>query len=126
MKNLLILTSLIELSLGIALVILPGEVIKLLFGNSETGSIIVLARFTGIVFVCFSIACFPSKNSSDLNISSPVFRAMFLYNFLAAVYLGYMRFSENFDGVILLPAAILHSIITIYFIYIFQKNKLSA
>lgn len=126
MKNLLILTSLIELSLGIALLILPGEVLKLLLGHSETGSIIVLARFTGIAFTCFSIACFPSKNSFDLNVKSPVFRAMFLYNLLAAVYLGYLRFAENLNGVLLLPAAMLHSLITIYFVYIFQNNKRSA
>lgn len=124
MKNLLIFTSLIELSLGIALVILPAEVLKLLFGTDETGTIIVLSRFTGIVFICFGLACFPSKNSTDDNITSSIFKAMFLYNFLAAVYLGYMKFAENFDGALLLPAVIFHFLITLIFVFMSRRRRL--
>ncbi len=125
MKKLLLFTSLIELSLGIALIFSPSAVLQLLFGTEDTGSIIVLARFTGIVFLCFSIACFPTGKSNDANVFSTTFKAMFLYNFLAAVYLANMRFIENFDGVLLLPAVIFHSLITVYFMYVFLKVKRS-
>jgi len=123
MKKLLLSTSLIELSLGIFLILMPATVLSLLFGWEESGHIILLSRFTGIVFVCFGLACYPSNNPADENKISMTFIAMFLYNFLAAVFLGYMKFGENFDGVLLLPAVILHSFITIYFVYIFKNIK---
>lgn len=123
MKKLLVFTSLVEFSLGISLVIVPSIVLKLLFGIEDSKSITALSQLTGIVFLCFAIACFPSKNSTDSNINASAFKAMFLYNILAAVYLGYMKFAEQFDGILLFPAVILHSMITIYFVIIRLKNK---
>lgn len=123
MKKLLLTTSLIELSLGIFLILMPATVLSLLFGWEESGHIILLARLAGIVYVCFGIACYPSNNPADENKISMTFIAMFLYNFLAAIFLGYIRFGENFEGVLLLPAVIFHSLITIYFVFVFKNIK---
>ncbi len=123
MKKLLVFTSLIELALGITLFFIPSTVLILLFGSEESHITIMLGRFTGIVFICFGLACFPLKQfAGDLR-QTPAFRAMFIYNAMAAIYLGYLKFIDNFNGVILLPAVILHALITFYFVYVSMKKE---
>ena len=123
MKKLLIITSIVELLLGIFLILLPVNVIVLLFGVDPGRDLIMVSRLTGIAYLCFGISCFPSKATEGNLYGSNAYRSMFLYNFLAAVYLGYAKFALGYDGIILLPAVILHSIITLYFLYLSIKKN---
>lgn len=123
MKKLLKFTSVLETLLGVFLIIDPSLVLKILFNMESTASIIALSRLTGIIYFCFGIACFPKNEISGNYNKSPVVRAMFLYNILAAIYLGYLKFVSGYDGVLLLPAVILHTLITFYFVYIIFISK---
>ena len=127
MRKLLIFTSILEALLGVCLIIFPSLVLKILFDMEMTAAISAVSRLTGIVYVCFGIACFPAKEIPGEFIDSPVVRAMFLYNVLAALYLGYLKFDSVFNGVLLLPAVILHTLITFYFVYFIfiRKKKIS-
>jgi hypothetical protein len=121
MRKLLFFTSLLEFTLGIVLLIFPSVVFNLIFGINNTESITVLGRFTGIVFICFGLACFPSK-SIEIVSSLPTFKAMFTYNLLATIYFTYIKIVTGFNGILLVPAVILHGLITAYFIFLMWKK----
>lgn len=123
MKKLLFFTSILELTLGIVLIIIPAVVLNLLFGTGDSESLLVLGRFTGIVFICFGLACFPTKDFKIYNNQSPTVRAMFTYNLLATIYFLYIKTVVGLNGILLVPAIILHCIITIYFIFLMYKNE---
>jgi len=123
LKKLLKFTSVLETLLGAFLIIDPSLVLKLLFNMDSTASIIALSRLTGIVYFCFGIVCFPPNEISGNYNKSPVVRAMFLYNILAAIYLGYLKFVSGYDGRLLFPAVILHVLITICFVYMIFVSK---
>lgn len=123
MRKLLIFTSLIEAGLGICLIILPSEVINLVLGTETTKSMAAFCRLSGATFVCLGIACFPSKGETGFPNSAPSVRAMFAYNLFAGIYLGYLKFASGYDGILLLPACILHIAITIYFIFLMFVKK---
>jgi len=128
LKKLLKFTSVLETLLGVFLIIDPSLVLKILFNMGSTASIIALSRLTGIIYFCFGIACFPKNDISGNYNKSPVVRAMFLYNILAAIYLGYLKFVSGYDGKLLFPAVILHVLITLCFVYIIfiSKKDISA
>ncbi len=123
MKKLLTFTSILEALLGVSLIIFPSLVLKILFDMEMTAAISAVSRLTGIVYICFGIACFPAKEISGDIMKCPEVRAMFLYNILAAVYLGYLKYDSVFDGALLLPAVILHILITFCFVYIIFIRK---
>jgi hypothetical protein len=123
LKKLLKFTSVLETLLGVFLIIDPSLVLKSLFNMDSTASIIALSRLTGIVYFCFGIVCFPPNEISGNYNKSPVVRAMFLYNILAAIYLGYLKFVSGYDGRLLFPAVILHVLITLCFVYMIFVSK---
>lgn len=124
MRKLLIFTSLLETALGFFLLILPSEVIYLVLGTETTKSMEAFCRLSGATFVCLGIACFPSKGETEFPNSAPSVRAMFAYNLFAGIYLGYLKFAAGYDGILLLPACLLHIAITIYFVFLmFMKSK---
>lgn len=123
MKKLLVLTSVLETLLGIFLIIDPTPVIRLLLGTESTSIVQTISRLTGIVYICFGAACYPVELTQGKFIKVPSVRAMLLYNLLAAVYLGYLKFAEKLTGELLLPAVILHFLITICFLYLIKKQS---
>ncbi len=128
MKKLLIFTSVLEALLGLFLIIDPALVLKVLLNMDSTADIIALSRLTGIVYACFGAACYPAGDIPGIIAGKSVVRAMFIYNILAAIYLGYLKFVSGYDGVLLFPAVILHFLITIIFVYLIfiKKREITA
>jgi len=59
MKRVLILTAVAEVATGVALLIVPSLVGRLLFGEELTGVAIPVARVTGIALIALGVACWP-------------------------------------------------------------------
>ena len=57
MKHLLVFTALAEGALGLALLIVPSLVARLLLGEELAGVAIPIARVAGIALIAFGIAC---------------------------------------------------------------------
>lgn len=125
MKKLLIFTSILETALGILLVLVPVQILKILLGIESDTSVEVLSRLTGLVYICFGIACYPGSLIPQNFIRIPAVRSMLVYNFFAAVYLGYLKFVAGYTGQLLFPAVILHALITIIFIYLIATESKS-
>ena len=118
MKKLMIITSVIEAILGILLIFDPELVLKKLLGIEASSAIETIGRLTGIVYLCFGIACFPISDKAGKYIKDPAVRAMALYNLFAALYLGYLKFAAGYDCELLFPAVILHAAISVIFLYL--------
>ncbi len=107
-RTLLRLSAGLEAATGLALIALPEVVARILLGTGLSASGIAVARVGGFGLLSLGLACWPGDEVTAGDI-----RALFTYNLLAALYLGYLRVGGGFDGLLLLPASILHAVLTL-------------
>ena len=88
---------------GLALLILPNLVARLLLGMELTGAGIPAARMAGIALIGLSVACLPGL----------ALAGMLTYSALVTLYLGYLGLAEEFSSVLLWPAVLLHAVLTV-------------
>jgi hypothetical protein len=81
----------------------------MLLGASLSDSGIGVARLTGIALLCLAVACWPSEGVATHHATL----ALFLYNLLASVYLGYLRVGGGFFSYLLFPACLLHGVLAL-------------
>jgi hypothetical protein len=110
-KTLLMISSSIELATGLALIAVPSLVASVLLSVGLTSGGMAVGRVGGLGLVSLAIACWPQRGGPY---AQPI-RALFLYNLMAAFYLGYLRIGGEFDSFLLLPACALHGILALLF-----------
>lgn len=104
-RKLVMLSAAIEMATGLALIAVPALAARLLLGVGLSQSGIAVTRLTGIALLCLGLACWPNAGGS----TQPAIRALFTYNLLAALYLGYLRVGGGFVSYLLLPGCVLHA-----------------
>ena len=104
MKRLLALTAIIEAATGLALIVAPSLVGRLLFGTEFTGVANPAARVTGIALLALGVACWPG---------STALCGMLTYSGLATLYLLYLAIRGEWVGPLLWPVVALHGILTV-------------
>ena len=102
MKRVVILAAVGEAATGVALLIVPSLVGRLLFGEELTGVAIPLARVIGIALIALGVACWPG----------PPLVGMLTYSATVTLYLAYVGFMGGLTGILLWPAVVLHVILT--------------
>ena len=102
--RLLALAAVAEAATGVALLIVPSLVCRLLFGAELTGVSILLARVTGIALMGLGIACWPKWTALC---------GMLTYSALATLYLAYLGIGGESVGLLLWPAVVLHAVLTL-------------
>jgi len=107
--TLLRLSAVLEAATGVALIAIPEVAARVLLGTTLSPSGIAVARVGGFALLSLGLSCLPGGEE----VTPQAVRALFIYNLLAGVYLGYLRFGGGFDGFLLLPASILHALITL-------------
>jgi hypothetical protein len=103
MKKLLAVAAVAEAATGVALLIVPSLVVRLLLGAELTGVSIPVARVTGIALLALGVACWPG---------STALCGMLTYGALVTVYLVYLGL-VGFTGILLWPAVVVHALLTI-------------
>jgi hypothetical protein len=103
MKKLLALAAVVEAVTGLALMVAPSLVGRLLFGAEGTGVAIPVARVLGIALIALGVACWPG----------PALLGMLTYGALATAYLLYLAFGGEWVGPLLWPAVVLHAALTL-------------
>jgi hypothetical protein len=111
-KTLLKFSSSLELATGIALIVAPGVVAKVLMSVGLTPGGEAIGRVGGCGLFSLAIACWPRAVGDH----AQGIRALFLYNFMAACYLGYLIVGGEFRGILLLSACALHGLLALFFI----------
>ncbi len=107
MKKVLVITAVLEAATGVALLLVPSVVGRLLLGTVLTGVAIPIARLTGIALISLGVACLP--------VSTALY-GMLTYSVLATSFLFYLAIRSPWVGPLLWPAVVLHAILTILLI----------
>jgi hypothetical protein len=105
----ILFSSAIEAATGVALIAVPTPVGRLLLGVQLPSSGIAVARVAGFGLLALGIGCWPRDDAA----SGQSIRALFTYNLLAGLFLGYLRVGGGFSGLLLLPASLLHVILAL-------------
>ena len=103
MKKVLTVAAVAEVATGMALLIVPSLVGRLLFGAEFTGVANPAARVTGIALLALGVGCWPG---------STALCGMLTYGTLVTLYLAYLGVIGEWVGPLLWPAVILHAILT--------------
>jgi hypothetical protein len=107
-KTLVTLAAGLEVATGVALSLSPTLVVRVLFGADLSDGGVAVGRVGGFALLSLAIACWPHKDAF-----APATRAMFLFNLLTALYLGYLKVGGGFVSFLLLPACLLHAVMAI-------------
>ena len=102
MKKVLLLAAVSEAATGLALLIVPSLVGRLLLGQELAGVAIPVARVLGIALIALGVACWPG---------TPLV-GMLTYSAAVTLYLAYVGFAGGLTGILLWPAVVLHVILT--------------
>jgi len=103
MKKLLIFTGVAEAATGVALLVVPALVGRLLLGAELAGVSIVIARVAGIALLALAVGCWPG----------PALLGMLTYNALGTVYFACLALGGEWSGPLLWPAVGLHAVLTL-------------
>ena len=103
MKRALVLAAVGEAATGLALLVVPSIVGKLLLGEELTGVAVPVARVAGIALIGLGVACWPG---------TPIL-GMLTYGAAVAVYLAYLGLAGGLGGILLWPAVALHVVLAI-------------
>ena len=99
MRRLLTLAAIIEMTAGLALVVVPSVVVRLLLGGEISGASIPLGRVAGFGLLSLGIACWPECDRTANMV--PALRAMLTYNSLAMLYLLWLGIGGQWVGPLL-------------------------
>lgn len=102
MKKVLVLAGVSEAATGLALLIVPSLVGRLLLGEELTSVAIPVARVLGIALIALGVTCWPA---------TPLV-GMLTYSVAVTLYLAYIGFAGGITGILLWPAVVLHVILT--------------
>jgi len=104
MKKVLTIAAVAEAAMGVALIVLPSLVVRLLLGSHLAGLASPLARVAGIALLALGVACLPSCTALC---------GMLTYSLLATAYLFYLAVRGEWAGPLLWPVVGLHIILTL-------------
>jgi hypothetical protein len=102
MKWVLIFAAVGETGTGLALLIVPSLVGRLLLGEELTGIALPVAGVAGIALIALGVACWPG----------PPRVGMLAYSAAVTLYLADVGFAQGLAGPLLWPAVVLHASLT--------------
>src|SRR4029453_9612794 len=104
MKKALTVAAVLEVATGMALLIVPSLIGRLLFGEELTGIVIPVARVLGIALIALGVGCWPG---------STALYGMLAYSGLVTFYLLYLAIRCEWVGPLLWPVVALHGILSV-------------
>jgi len=114
---LLAVAAVSEAATGLALLVYPPIVIRLLLGAETAGVAEVVSRFGGIGLISLGIACWPSGSPHQ------ALNGMLSYGTLAALYLAYIGVRGQGVGVLLWPAVVVHAFLIILLLRVRSREE---
>jgi hypothetical protein len=103
MKKVLIFAAVAEGLTGVALLVAPEFVIRVLAGTGATVLTTSVGRVTGIALIGLGVATSPGPGSIG----------MLTYTVLVALYLAYMGMRGGWGGPLLWPAIAVHAVLAL-------------
>ena len=114
LRRTLAFAAIAESATGLALMIDPAIVVRLLLGADIDGTGTLLGRCFGIALLALGVACWPGRARAEFGVQA--FYAMLAYNAPIALFLGYLGFVAHEGGILLWPAVALHAAVALLLI----------
>jgi hypothetical protein len=114
MKKLLALAAVVEAATGLALIAVPGIVVRLLLGAEISGASIPLGRVAGAALLALGVACWLARNDRQSRTARGLVVAMLMYNIAATAVLAFAGIGLGLYGVVLWPAVALHAAMAVW------------
>ena len=108
MNKPLAFAALAEAATGVALIVVPSLVARLLLGTELSGVAVALGRVAGISLLSLGFACWPGKEPTRAALCG-----MATYGLLVTLYLLYLGIRGEWVGPLLWPAVALHAVLTL-------------
>lgn len=108
MNKPLAFAALAEAATGVALIVVPALVARLLLGAELSGVAVVVGRVAGISLLSLGFACWQGQEPARAALSG-----MATYGLLLTLYLLYLGIRGEWVGPLLWPAVALHAVLTL-------------
>jgi hypothetical protein len=103
------ITSLMEVTAGLALLAVPSMAIKVVLGVDQAHpEALALGRLGGAALLAIGVACWTARDDGDSSSQRGLLRAALIYNVGAVAVLGYAGSILVLAGVVLWPTVLLH------------------
>src|SRR5215510_7630215 len=123
MKKLLGLAAVLEGATGLVLMIHPGLVAQLLFGDGVFGAGKVLSRVAGIALLALGVASWPGREAGSGSARSA--RGLLTYSLLVTLYLVYLGVVAHLAGILLWPAVVVHAVWMLLLVKAWRRERQS-
>lgn len=120
MSSLLIVSALIELAAGLALLFLPSQAASPLF---DTSTALVLGRLAGLALLALGTACWLGRSDEKTGTVNGLVVAMLLFNAGAVALISYARLGLGLFTAAIWPVALLHTVMAVWCIAYLRSNR---
>lgn len=115
MKALQIVSAMIELGAGLALLSYPSVAVVLLVGaRLEEPAALTVARVCGAALLTLGVACWLARGDAQSPAATGLVAAMLFYDVVVAALLAFAALGNGLYGVALWPAVVLHLVMSIW------------
>ena len=120
MNALLIVSALIELSAGLALLLWPSQTASPLF---DTPTALVLGRLAGLALLALGVACWLRRSEEKSRTANGLVAAMLLFNAGAVALISYARVGLGLFTAFIWPVALLHAVMAVWCIACLKSKR---
>jgi hypothetical protein len=111
-RHLLILVSaVLETGTGLALLVFPRFVVRVLLGAELVGAGVATSRLCGVALISLGLACWPESEPALHRRDRRAVRALLVYNASATVYLVWLMALGGHHGILLVPEIVIHAVL---------------
>lgn len=108
-RPLFIVTAMIEVGTGLALLVSPALPVSILIGAPlDTPAGLTVCRVAGAALLALALCCWRARQDEHSPAATGIVSAMLLYNVAVAAVLAYAGIGLRLSGVGLWPAVVLH------------------
>jgi len=125
--SLLVVTAVIEIGTGLALLLSPLVLVSILLGSPLGGAVdFAIARVAGAALLSLGTACWLARNPAKDRAATVLLMAMLLYNSIVAAVLIYAGIGSGLNGIGLWPAVVLHVVLASWCIMCARTELVNA
>lgn len=112
-KKVLVFAALGEVATGVALLMVPSLVGRLLLGAELIGIALPVARVAGMALIGLGVACWPGL----------ALAGMLTYSAGVALYLAYLGIGGEWVGPLLWPGVALHAVMALLLVWTWRDER---
>ena len=110
-RLLILVSAVLETGTGLALLIVPRFVVRVLLGAEPLGAGVATSRVCGLALLSFGLACWPEREAAPGRLDRRAVRALLVYDASVTAYLVWLMALDRYRGLLLVPAIALHAVL---------------